>query len=126
MARKVMSMKIGPLFEGRNPASLTSGPLRPLPAAKDFREGDSVDISGESRKKLARSADELLKLEQTRSPVYSRKDFATNPAKSAEIKESPSRNVLLREITDRIASGYYDRQDITFLVADKLSDDFYS
>lgn len=119
-------MKIGPIFDGRIPPSLTDRQPRQATTEMGLKGGDSVEISDESRKQLAGSADEKLRIEQSSSPVYSRKDFAKDPTKNTGSYQTAERKNILAEIKDRIASGYYNRHDITFMVADKISDEFIS
>ncbi len=117
-------MKIGSLYDGRPPIEPTAGRSQTPPAKRDLRKGDNVDISDNSRAKLSRSADKLLKLEQEAKPVYVREDFAVAPKTADSADSSAERERLIKEIRDRIESGYYKREDIANLVADKLAGEF--
>ena len=117
-------MKIGSLYDSRPLAELKAGSHQPASAARDDRKSDGADISSNSRNKLGRTADELLRLEKESSSVYNRKDFATRSNSKEDTKEVRDRSDLIQEIKDRVESGYYDRDDVINKVVDKLTDEF--
>ena len=114
-------MKIGPEESRR----VAVGPtidriLRPTPATT--QRGDSVKISDEARKKLARAADNLLRLEQSTDPVYTRSDIQARAAGVSADSASEIREEILREVQERLESGFYDREEVKRSIADKLVD----
>ncbi len=115
-------MKIGPWQESRRlvPAEPPRATVQET-APRHGKTEDSVTISDDARKRLARQADSLLEREQAKSPVYSLPGRPTDTGASTRGNDTVRADIL-NEIKHRIDSGYYEREDIKRLIADRLLD----
>ena len=119
-------MEIGPLSNKRPVLVTTENRADRQPKA-DLRKGpgDVIEISDSGRRKLAELADAALKSERPGSNTSETTEHSSvqSPDSTGGADLSNDREDRIRQIRERIDSGFYDRTEVKRTIADRLIDD---